>query len=368
MLVSSKSLFASKTRFLMTVGGVALAILLILTLKGIEVGSLRQATIYVDKSKADVFVLQEGSQSIFQTFSILPRGMETALKEIEGVSGTTGVVQGATNFDFADQKGYLIYFGFDPETGIGGPWDVVQGEAQPSPGKVVLDQFLARKMKMKIGDTISIRNLTFEISGFSSKTATAVGSFAFFTKEDALSILRLQRVVGHFQVTLEQKEQAEAMARKIENFIPDVTAFSREEFRQNHLQAVRETLIPPMEVMAMVSLLIGTAIISLTIYMMTEARRREYGILKAIGVNNRQLYSIVFYQSIICALLGFFLGTALALANTRLVSFLVPGVEMVVEPYLMVKVLGLTFLMSVFSAWIPARLIAKVNPAIVFRE
>src|SRR3712207_8259794 len=41
---------------------------------------------------------------------------------------------------------------------------------------------------------------------------------------------------------------------------------------------------------------VGTAIIGLIIYTATVEKTREYGILKAIGLSNRRLYSLVFQQ------------------------------------------------------------------------
>lgn len=368
LLFSFKSLFASKGGFIITVSGVSLAILLILTLRGIEQGALRQATIYVDQSGADIFVMQKGSRETFRGRSILPRGMSAVIKTVPGVSTVSAIVQGAADFNINGKRAYIIYFGFDPITGVGGPWSVVEGEAEPKAGQLILDQVLASKLGISLGDTVFVRDLPFEVSGLSNKSVTAIGSYAFFTKEDALEIMRLQRVVNHFQVRLKNKQETAQVLAAIERSVPDVSAFSKSQFRQNHLDVVREIIIPPMEVMVFISLLIGTVIISLTIYTMTEARKKEYGILKAVGVKNSRLYLIILSQAVICALFGFFLALILTFVTIRLISLLVPEVEVVVDFLLLLKIFVLAFFMSGLAAYVPARLTAKVDPVVAFRE
>ncbi|MBI5828931.1 MAG: ABC transporter permease, partial [Chloroflexi bacterium] len=59
-LLALRNLFQNKARLVISVGGVALALMLILSLDAIFTGMERRVTAYIDQSGADIFVSQSG--------------------------------------------------------------------------------------------------------------------------------------------------------------------------------------------------------------------------------------------------------------------------------------------------------------------
>lgn len=64
-----RNLFQNKARLIISVGGVALALLLSLSLDAILEGIQRQVTTYIDHSDADIFVAQEGVRNMHMASS-----------------------------------------------------------------------------------------------------------------------------------------------------------------------------------------------------------------------------------------------------------------------------------------------------------
>jgi putative ABC transport system permease protein len=106
---------------------------------------------------------------------------------------------------------------------------------------------------------------------------------------------------------------------------------------------------------------------ALTVYTSTLSRRREYGMLKALGARNRDLYGTVLAQAILSVILGFLFGLVLTLLLARLVPILGTNLFLEISLLSLLKVSGVSLVIAGISAMIPVRQIAGLDPAMVFR-
>ncbi len=125
-------------------------------------------------------------------------------------------------------------------------------------------------------------------------------------------------------------------------------------------------IVPILLLILLLAFSVGVAITGLTIYNATVEKAREYGILKAIGFDNRYLFRLVLEQSLVTGLLGFIIGVGLTVLAARFVTNLVPQFVTVIRWQEILFVLGITLLMSVIAALVPVRRIANVDPVTVF--
>src|SRR4030065_1374771 len=95
MLVARKTLLQEKTRLALSVGGVALAIMLVLILDGLLVGMYRQITAYLDHTQASIVVAQEGVENLLGATSLVPAETED---RVEGIRGVKEVVPILSHF------------------------------------------------------------------------------------------------------------------------------------------------------------------------------------------------------------------------------------------------------------------------------
>jgi putative ABC transport system permease protein len=82
-----RNLVQNRTRLMVSTGGVALALTLILALDAILVGAERQTTAYIDHSGADVIVSQRGVRTMHMSASALPLAVVDAIAAVPGVGG-----------------------------------------------------------------------------------------------------------------------------------------------------------------------------------------------------------------------------------------------------------------------------------------
>lgn len=117
-----------------------------------------------------------------------------------------------------------------------------------------------------------------------------------------------------------------------------------------------------------IAFIVGVLVVGLVIYAATVERRREYGMLKAIGGGSMVLYRIVAIQAVIASTLGGLLGVGLAYGVAALLVTARPQFSIVIEPWVVGGAVGSSLLMAVFAALLPAFAIARLAPSEVFRS
>ena len=123
----------------------------------------------------------------------------------------------------------------------------------------------------------------------------------------------------------------------------------------------------PIGLMVAIAFVVGVLVVGLVIYTATIERRREYGAVKAIGARNRMLYRVVATQALIAAAVGAVAGVSLAYGGGAALMALRPQFLVAIEPGAVGVVLAASLVMALLAALIPARTVARLEPAEVFR-
>jgi putative ABC transport system permease protein len=90
--IAIRNLFQNKIRLVMAVGGVALALMLILALDAVVGGMEAKLTAYIDYSGADIFVAQSGVRNMHMAASALPLSVRSQVRAVPGVATVTPVL------------------------------------------------------------------------------------------------------------------------------------------------------------------------------------------------------------------------------------------------------------------------------------
>jgi putative ABC transport system permease protein len=120
--------------------------------------------------------------------------------------------------------------------------------------------------------------------------------------------------------------------------------------------------------MVAAAFIVGALVVGLVIYSATVERSGEYGILKAIGARNGVLYRVVVSQAAVAASVGVVLGIGFAYAAGWLVMSARPQFLVAIEPPAIILTLAAGFVMALAGALVPARAVAGLAPAEVFRR
>jgi putative ABC transport system permease protein len=138
--------------------------------------------------------------------------------------------------------------------------------------------------------------------------------------------------------------------------------------KQNDINLMVKVFAIPLQMMTTIAFAVGTAILGMIIYTATVERMREYGVLKAVGAKNRQLYGLVIQQGLVMALFGLILGLGLAWLAAQGVMNLFPKFLVVLQPGSILLTTAVGLLMGLLAALLPARYVGYLDPAQVFRK
>lgn len=121
-------------------------------------------------------------------------------------------------------------------------------------------------------------------------------------------------------------------------------------------------------IMNTAAFLVGLAVVAVTVYTATLARRAEYGTLKAVGAGNGRLYGLVVVQTLGSVAIALVAGVLLTVALHLGVPAVQPRLSLEVVPWSVLKTAIVAVTIGTLAALIPVRQVAGLDPASVFRR
>lgn len=368
LLLSGRNLVANRARFVASVGGVALAFTLMLALDAIFAGVAGQLTTYVRRSGADIWVAQEGVRNLHMVASALPDESGDLVRMVPGVAGVTPILEATDTITAGDERAVVYVVGLPTGSTVGGPWDIAAGSAKPGPGAVIVDVAFAGRAGVGLGDPVMVLGREMRIAGLSRGTASLVNSVAFVTFNDFRRARADAPIVSYLLVETGPGATAEAVASRIERDVEGVTAQTNDAFADEERRLVMDMSADVIAIMSAVGFAVSLVVVALTVYVATIGRRREYGVLKALGAPNRFLYAVVVVQAFLSAGVGFFAGLAVTGLLAAAIPFTGTDLALALSLESLVRTALFATVIGSIAAALPVHGMAGVDPADVFRR
>ncbi len=367
MNLALSNLFQDKLRFALSVVGIALAVMLILFLLGLRAGVFRSAGLYLDNTPGSVAVMPSGVKSTSAgSGQFLPAETVDAVASAGGVERATPILLTMAIPELHGKKQVIRLVGYDTALG-GGPWNLRQGREPAGDAEVVLDRVLAGRHGFSVGDSFEIGGQQLKVVGLSSETSSFSGSYVFASKTFVESFALAPGAASLVLVTPEPGTKPAQLVASLQS-LPGTNVLLKSQVIANDKQIVAGIFDQVIFLMVTAAFIVGALVVGLVIYAATIERRGEYGILKAIGAHNSVLYRVVVSQALVAAILGVLLGVGFAFAMGWLVMTAKPQFLVAIEPLAIIVTLAAGFVMALAGALIPARAVATVAPAEVFRR
>lgn len=367
--IALKNLLQERTKLAISVGGVAFAVLLIILLNGLYQGWNESMGGYPKSLPADLWVEQDGVGDMFHALSFLPDNLDEQLRRVNGVTQVHPYLGRQTMLNINGDDTSLFIVGFNPETGVGKPKSMKIGDWQNlRDGEIIVDEVFLKEQKLALNDTIEISGISLKIAGISTGGNMMVFQYAFVTFNQASQLFQMGNTVNFYLLNTTADQSVDDIKTEIIDTIPGVKVLTKQEFVDASQKMIKTSFLPIIYVLVIIGLCVGSAVIGLTIYTATIEKAREYGVIKAIGVSNNQLYRIVMFQSLISGVLGYALGLALSYPVALLAQTLVTGFLTEIRLFDLAWVFGATIVMSLLATYIPVRRLAAIDPAEVFKN
>jgi putative ABC transport system permease protein len=362
-----RNLFQNKVSLLISTGGVALALMLVISLDAIFTGVEQQITAYIDNSQADIYVSQAGVRNMHMTTSSIPVSIEGQIRAVQGVRTVTPILYLTNVIVIGEERNLAYIIGLPEDAKAGMAPKISEGIQIPGRNQAVIDNRVAKFSGVSLGDEVEILGRTFIIAGLSEGLSSLVNSIAFIGLAEFAEIRANRDVISFFLVEVEDDFEIKAVSKSIEASVENVTVQTTDEFSRQERQVVKDMGSDVIAIMNLVGITIGLAVMALTGYTATLSRRAEYGVLKALGARNGELFRTVLVQSLISVGMGFGFGLFFTLLLSFIIHRLGIELQLIVSLSSLLKVLALSLIIGGLSAVLPVKQISGLDPAIVFR-
>jgi putative ABC transport system permease protein len=225
---------------------------------------------------------------------------------------------------------------------------------------VAIGSVMARRHGLDLGDRLEIMGRAFTVVGTS--TDAFMASFVFMTHEATDALLSSP---GTTSFVLVGTDHPDTVRQRLED--SGVAVLDRDQLARADLDLMARAYRVPLTVMRAVAFAIGSIVIALTVYTAIADRRREYGIVKAMGAQARRLTALAVEQSLILATIGIATGGMLFLAGRALISELRPQFVILASTGSVSRAAATGLAMGLIAALVPARRLARLEPAAAYR-
>ncbi|QCQ90377.1 ABC transporter permease [Rhodococcus sp. SGAir0479] len=269
-----------------------------------------------------------------------------------------------------------------PEQQLGEPTKFVSGTPPEQPGRIALNESAAERAGLTVGASTRVLTMAgwqdVTISGiYAPETDTGGYVGALFTDAQARQLFTDGSHVGYIDVAGTGASQDELRDR-VAAALPDTKVQTGAEVKQETKDEIGEALSFVnyfLLAFGAIALLVGTFIIYNTFSMIVAQRLRELALLRAIGASRKQVGRSVVFEALVVGVIGSALGLAggigLAYGLRGLLNAFdlgLPEGPLQVAPRTIVVALVLGVIVTVVSAYAPARRASKVPPVAAMRE
>lgn len=360
--VARRALFSEKRRAILGVGGVSLALLIVLTLGGIFDGAMRQVTRYIDTAEADVIVAQPGVRNMHMSSSSIPEPAVREVRNIPGIRSATPILYETSPVQVGTQRELSYVIGYDPGK-AGGPTSIEEGEA-PEAGEIVLDSQAAEALRVSIDDQVTALGRRWTVSGVTQGLTNITNTISYVRRQDFAEARDLDGIVSYILV------EADRPSRAVGNIEEStgLEALTRSRFAEEERRIVQDMSADIMRIMTLSGLLIGLAVVVLVLYSATLSRLREIGVMKALGASNSQVARFVVVQAAWTVTPALAVAVAATLGFDLVLRTIGSDVVMWLSPSAGFRVGVLALALGLVGSLAPLFRVVKVEPSSVFRR
>ena len=370
LTLASRNLFQDRLRFAATLIGIVFSVVLVMVQMGLYFGFGRMVTTMIDHAHAALWVVSKGAKS-FEDPSLLDTRIRSRLMAINGVAEAAPVVIGFAVWQVPGGGMTPIFVvGSDVKGGELVPWNIVDGslDALAEPRTVAIDRSYEHRLGVAgVGSTAEIRGQSVRVAavteGIRSFTTTP---YVFCEINRARSYIGLPASkTSQFLLRLKPGADAERVRKDIAATISGVEALTADQFRSRSRSywlfgtGAGAALFAG----ALLGVIVGTVIVTQTLYASTKDHLYEFATLRAVGCSKRYIYQVIGGQALINAIVGFGIAALIAMAVVKFTA--ASALPIVITPAVAIGIFLLTVVMCVIAAIAAIIRVVRIDPVMV---
>jgi len=343
-------------RSLLSILLIGVPVTLILTLVGLTQGMLSEAQNRQRGVGADIIIRGSGVQSVtsFSGYTI-PVGMVGKVQQQPHVKLAMGVINHSiepllllTGMDMAKFNRMTGGFTFD------------QGGPLAGPDDILADRLYAEQHHLQVGQTIKLINHDWHLVGVIEPGKLARLAVRMDTLQDLDAAIGK---VGQIYVTVDDPANINLVANELRGLLKNYPVNTMAEYTAMYNVDQIPAIKPFTVVVSAIGVVIGIAVVWLSMYMVVLQRTREIGILKALGASKVFILGIILAEATLLGAGGTILGIVFSYGAQWLIRTLVPAsFQMAIAYGWWPRVAAVTLAAAILGALYPGLSAARQDP------
>jgi len=341
------------SRFLLTAMGISLLLMIVMGMAGIYQGLTEDALSFLERAKADLWIVQKGTRGPFAEISRIPWNLENRAYAVTGVARARAFVSHTIQREYQGKPLRIVVQGLAWPKDNGSALPLVAGRAL---GQAHYEMIVDRTLGLRLGDRIPLGKDIYAVVGITAGMAGPSGDgMAFFTISDSISIqfdtpgeaIRLEREarrsrlekqdLGNTQPTLLARAAGPAsqlpalgtqyvsaimvnvapgidparVARVISGW-SDVTVYPNDVQRELLFKGIERNR-KQIGLFRTLLVIVSAIIMALILYTLTLDKIHDIAMLKLMGARNRVVVGLIVQQALLLGALAYGLAYLIGL-------------------------------------------------------
>ncbi len=315
-----------------------------------------------------------------------PSGFEySVVKQLQEMEGVQAAAPSITRFGVVfvgEAQARTQVLGIDPRVDQQvRAYEVTDGKHPETLLEIMLDSSFAASLNVSVGTEVKILGRgglkAYTVVGLvrpSGAESVALGSAAYLVLPSAQRAFKVGNVVDKVLISKSDDIETESLQERIAGILPSGVSVRQP---RTGSDMARETMFATENGLLMAiafALLISLFIIYNTFQMAVGERRRQLGILRAIGATRKQVGNLILKEALWMSVIGTILGSCLGVwgagfltdATEAIMQVELPRVAVTWTPFVIAAFFGTG--VSLLGAYLPARRASMVSPIEAMRS
>jgi putative ABC transport system permease protein len=384
-----KNIFRNKSRSILAVIGIAIGVAAVVGLGLITDDLTESAQSALTAGTADFSVINStnsasgsGGGQGFGNDQLITQAAVGQIQQVKGVSSAVGELRTSTNLgnttSISSSSSSGFGEGFRSMTNIIGIDNsdlsmddiaITNGTVFSNANQIIIGQTAAQRLNKTVGNTITISNKTFTVSGIYE-----TGNF-MDDRGIVMSLPALQNITGDTgQISLilvkaNNGTDPTALASTIQQNYPNDLSTSTSLSGNNRMNNELQVISSGAWAVSLLAILIGGIIVIVTMMKAVSERTREIGVLRAIGWTQRRILGMIIGEAFVLSLIAIVVGLLLAIGIVELISLthLLRGINPSFSVLLILKGIGVALFLGIIGGIYPAYRASRLSPTEALR-
>ena len=359
-----KNPFRRKNSAILAIVGIAIGIIVIVSLGGITDGLVNTFEDTIHAGGADFSISgKETGDSAYGTNTI-DSGWTEKIANVSGVDEAYPIYVVLTSVG-DDSMNTLI--GIDAEGSELADISMKEGRLfENNASEVILGEIYADDNDYSVGDNIKIKDETFDVVGIYETGDQNMAGGVFTSISKVGEIMDDEDSISNIYVKVEKGADAQTVADRIDDKYGDNITTVTSVMEMTQMANMLNMLQASTWAISLLAIVVGGLGIINTMLMSVFERTREIGVLKAVGWSNKKILTMIVGESLVITIVSAIIGSLIGFVAFTLLGPQI-GISPLFTPKIFIQAFAIAIIVGIIGGVYPAIKAVQLPPTEALR-